>query len=109
MGRVQGVSHSIRILSLADWKRSFKVPQLDMLGSRIWRNLSTSEFWVVLCSLLDGRGSLIQQDNILIGSLGSFILLAILPTQCSYHFAIRFSMGVRFIIDRMSGFLMCFS
>jgi hypothetical protein len=95
--------------SLVDWNHSFRVvPQLDMLRSKIWRNL-TSEFWVVVCTLLDGRGLLIQQDNILIGSLGSFILLAILPTQCSCHFAIRFSMGVRFIIDRMAGFLMCFS
>eukprot|EP00978_Attheya_sp_CCMP212_P000247 scaffold481_cov63-Attheya_sp.AAC.8 len=50
--------------SLADWNHLFRVPQLDMLESRIWRD-RTVEFRVVVCSLLVGQGSLIQQDNIL--------------------------------------------
>eukprot|EP00978_Attheya_sp_CCMP212_P030167 scaffold109968_cov67-Attheya_sp.AAC.1 len=40
--------------AFADWNHSFRVPQLDMLGSRIWRDI-TSEFRVVVCGLLDGQ------------------------------------------------------
>eukprot|EP00978_Attheya_sp_CCMP212_P033618 scaffold136604_cov64-Attheya_sp.AAC.1 len=64
---------------------STRVPQSDMFGSRIWRDL-TSELRVVVCGgLLDGQGSLIQQDNIFISNLVSFIHeLKILTNNCEW-------------------------